>query len=136
MCLNFVFLTFFIFCCCLKLLEYFNCFLRNTCTYYLKNDIFWTFITGPLLDFQRIKKSTLVPLFLSRPKDANQVPPRRHIVGATATVSTLVTVVGHPNKPISAGNGGFRRGLPCLPSSDSINALSMQYKKLIDCKIS
>ena len=56
MCLNFVFLTFFIFCCCLKLLEYFNCFLRNTCTYYLKNDIFWTIITGPLLDFQRIKK--------------------------------------------------------------------------------
>ena len=29
------------------------------------------------------------------------------MVGATATVSTLVTVVGHPNTPTSAGNGGF-----------------------------
>ena len=27
--------------------------------------------------------------------------------GATATVSTLVTVVGHPKTPTSAGNGGF-----------------------------
>ena len=32
--------------------------------------------------------------------------------GATATVSTLVTVVGQPNTPTSAGNGGFNRGLP------------------------
>ena len=34
------------------------------------------------------------------------------IVGATATVSTLVTVVGQPKTPTSAGKGGFRRGLP------------------------
>jgi hypothetical protein len=70
-----------------------------------------------------INNITFVPLFLSRPKEANQVPPRRQIVGATATVSTFVTVVGQPNSPISAGNGGFRRGLPCFPSSDSIKAL-------------
>merc|ERR1719225_797962 len=59
---------------------------------------------------------SLVPLFLVRPKLANQSAPRLQIVGATATVSTLVTVVGQPNTPTSAGKGGFRRGLPCLPS--------------------
>lgn len=44
------------------------------------------------------------------------------LTGATATVSTLATVVGQPNTPISAGKGGLRRGLPCLPSRLSINA--------------
>ena len=39
-------------------------------------------------------------------------------------VSTLVTVVGHPNTPTFAGKGGFNLGLPCLPSSDSIKAVS------------
>ena len=85
--------------------------------------------------------NNLVPLFLALPKPANQLPPRLkeiyvmtqnvnikfsnlQIVGATATVSTLVTVVGHPNTPTSAGNGGFSLGLPCLPSRDSIRAVS------------
>jgi hypothetical protein len=34
-------------------------------------------------------------------------------VGDTATVSTLVTVVGQPYRPTLAGNGGFNLGLPC-----------------------
>ncbi len=50
------------------------------------------------------------------------------IVGATATVSTLVTVVGQPNKPISAGNGGLSLGFPCLPSRDSIKAFIFSFK--------
>lgn len=66
--------------------------------------------------------NTFVPEFRSRPNEANHEPPRRQIVGATATVSTLVTVVGQPNRPISAGNGGLSLGLPCLPSRDSIKA--------------
>merc|ERR1712107_281703 len=52
------------------------------------------------------------------------VSPLLQMVGATATVSTLVTVVGQPKTPTSAGNGGFRRGLPCLPSRLSIKAVS------------
>merc|ERR1711935_789097 len=59
---------------------------------------------------------SLVPLFLWRPKPRNQSPPRLQMVGATATVSTLVTVVGQPNTQTSAGNGGFSLGFPCLPS--------------------
>lgn len=56
-----------------------------------------------------------------RPKPANQLAPRRRIVGATATVSTLVTVVGQPKTPTLAGNGGFRRGLPWRPCATATN---------------
>lgn len=67
---------------------------------------------------------SLVPALFGRPKEANHDAPRRRMVGATATVSTFVTVVGHPNTPILAGNGGFKRGLPGLPSIDSMSAVS------------
>mmetsp|Transcript_70310 Transcript_70310/g.187336 ORF Transcript_70310/g.187336 Transcript_70310/m.187336 type:complete len:256 (-) Transcript_70310:688-1455(-) len=67
---------------------------------------------------------SLVPRLFSRPMEANHDPPRRMMVGTTATVSTLVTVVGQPHRPTLAGKGGFNLGLPCLPSSDSIIAVS------------
>ena len=38
----------------------------------------------------------LVPVFFGRPKPANHAAPRRRMVGATAMVSTLLTVVGQP----------------------------------------
>ena len=44
------------------------------------------------------------------------------LTGATATVSTFATVVGQPNTPTSAGNGGLSLGLPCFPSKLSIRA--------------
>ena len=56
----------------------------------------------------------MLPEFRGLPNDKNQEPPRLQISGATATVSTLVTVVGHPNTPTSAGNGGFNRGFPYI----------------------
>merc|ERR1711976_641846 len=65
--------------------------------------------------------NNLVPVLRSRP---NQAGPRRQIVGATAMVSTLLTVVGQPKTPTAAGNGGLSRGFPCLPSIDSIKAVS------------
>lgn len=43
---------------------------------------------------------SFVPEFLSLPKPRNHEPPRRQIVGATDTVSTLATVVGQPNTPL------------------------------------
>lgn len=46
------------------------------------------------------------------------------MVGDTATVSTLVTVVGQPKRPMLAGKGGLSLGLPWRPSSDSISAVS------------
>ena len=76
-----------------------------------------------LLTCPDIQKS-LVPWLRSRPNEANHEPPRRQIVGATATVSTFATVEGHPNKPTEAGNGGFSLGFPGLPSRDSISDVS------------
>ena len=47
------------------------------------------------------------------------------MIGTTAiNVSTLFTTVGHPHKPLTAGNGGFILGFPLFPSSDSIKAVS------------
>ena len=41
-------------------------------------------------------QKTLVPVLFGRPKPANHAAPRRRMVGATAIVSTLLTVVGRP----------------------------------------
>merc|ERR1719247_2514197 len=48
-----------------------------------------------LLTCPEMQKS-LVPALLGLPKELNHSGPRLRIVGATATVSTLVTVVGQP----------------------------------------
>ena len=66
----------------------------------------------------------MAPALFLRPNWENHSGPLRSMVGATATVSTFVTVEGHPYRPTLAGNGGFRRGLPCFPSSDSMRAVS------------
>src|SRR5205807_6433829 len=44
--------------------------------------------------------------------------------GTAASVSTLLIVVGRPNKPAAAGNGGLIRGFPRLPSIEFISAVS------------
>ncbi len=76
-----------------------------------------------LFTWPEMQKS-LVPRLLGLPKDENQDAPLLMIVGQTATVSTLVTVVGHPKTPTLAGKGGLSLGFPGLPSSDSINPVS------------
>ena len=48
-----------------------------------------------LFTFPEIQK-IFVPLFFGLPKDANQSAPLLKIVGTTATVSTLLTMVGQP----------------------------------------
>merc|ERR1711966_146989 len=73
--------------------------------------------TQGLLTWPEIANSFVPELFL-RPNPANHEAPRRQISGATETVSTLATVEGHPKAPMAAGNGGFMRGLPILPSRD------------------
>ena len=44
--------------------------------------------------------------------------------GTCEKVSTLFTVVGMPKAPNCAGKGGFLRGWPFLPSSDSSSPVS------------
>ena len=39
-------------------------------------------------------------------------------------VSTLLTTVGHCQRPFTAGKGGFNLGFPRFPSRDSRSAVS------------
>ncbi len=85
-------------------------------------DIYSSTVHG-LLTCPEIQNS-LVPLLFGLPKDANQEAPLLIIVGQTATVSTLVTVVGQLNAPTLAGNGGFSLGFPGFPYKLSIKPVS------------
>src|ERR1700734_673281 len=69
------------------------------------------------------EKITVPPEFTG-PNPANQAAPLRMMVGTDAKLWVLLMVVGLPNKPKLAGNGGLKRGLPGLPSSDSNSAVS------------
>ena len=65
-----------------------------------------------------------MPVLFSLPIPENQLDPLLSIVGTTAILSTLFTVVGHPYKPAAAGKGGFNLGIPFLPSKLSNKAVS------------
>src|ERR1700676_1373816 len=69
------------------------------------------------------EKITVPPEFRG-PKPANHAAPLRMMVGTEAKLCVLLMVVGLPNKPKFAGNGGLKRGLPGLPSRDSSSAVS------------
>src|ERR1700712_359152 len=76
------------------------------------------FLTFPPADISFVPVLRPIPIF------AYSSPPS-FIIGTTAAIdSTLFTTVGQPYKPAIAGNGGFIRGLPRLPSSDSNSAVS------------
>ena len=55
-------------------------------------------------------QNIFVPVFFGLPNDANHFPPLLKIVGTTAIVSTLLTIVGQPYRPTKAGKGGFNLG--------------------------
>ena len=63
------------------------------------------FLTLP--DIQNI----LVPVFFGLPKDANHLAPFLKIVGITAIVSTLLTIVGHPYKTNKSRKRRFKSRL-------------------------
>src|SRR5690606_1727939 len=65
-----------------------------------------------------------VPVLRSIPIFAYSSPPSFMIGTVAAIDSTLLTTVGQPYNPATAGNGGLIRGLPRSPSSDSNSAVS------------
>src|SRR6185369_17849290 len=69
---------------------------------------------------------SLVPVLLGFPRhsDLYHAAPRLMMCGTAASVSTLLIVVGMPNTPDTAGNGGLMRGLPRFPSSEFMSAVS------------
>ena len=62
-----------------------------------------------------LQQKSRVPALFSVPSDLNHAPPRWTMWGRFDSVSTLLTTVGLPYRPLSAGNGGFSRGSPCVP---------------------
>ncbi len=73
--------------------------------------------------------NTLVPRLFSVPTDANAAPPLSRIHGTLAYVSTLLMLVGSPQSPFCAGNGGRGRGMPRLPSMEARSAVSSPHTK-------
>src|SRR5580765_401845 len=74
--------------------------------------------TRPDTEYMRVPPWVLVP------SPANQAPPRAMMGGTQHSVSTLFTIVGCPNAPLTAGNGGLILGQPFLPSSDDSSPVS------------
>ena len=65
------------------------------------------------------------PVERSVPISANQLGAVAHDRrGPMAIDSTLLTTVGRAYSPATAGNGGFSRGWPRRPSSESSSAVS------------
>src|ERR1035438_10525213 len=78
----------------------------------------------PVLLILPASANTFVPLLFSVPMLANQSAPLRMIGATLANVSTLLISVGQAHKPLSAGKGGRGRGVPRLPSTEAISAVS------------
>src|SRR5919204_5612227 len=74
--------------------------------------------TRPDTEYIRVPPCVLVP------RPANQAAPRSMMGGTQQSVSTLFTIVGCPNAPLMAGNGGLTLGQPFLPSSDESSPVS------------
>ena len=71
------------------------------------------------------RAKTFVPLLVCGADGAEPLGRRwRPTVGRLASVSTLLMIVGLPNRPLTAGNGGRGRGMPRLPSMLWIKAVS------------
>src|SRR4029450_9607196 len=65
-----------------------------------------------------------VPPWVLVPGPANHPAPRLMTCGTWQMVSTLFTMVGAPNAPLIAGNGGLSFGQPFMPSRDEMSPVS------------
>ena len=79
---------------------------------------------SPTLLILPASANTFVPLDFSVPIEENHSAPLVNMTGIFASVSTLLTLVGLPRYPDSAGKGGFIVGSPRFPSMECIRAVS------------
>src|SRR5271167_3903142 len=80
--------------------------------------------TSPVLCTFPTSENTFVPELLALPVSVNHAGPLVTMGAMLYQVSTLLILVGFPQSPFWAGNGGRGRGLPACPSSDAISAVS------------
>ena len=83
--------------------------------------------TSPVLLTLPTRLKTLVPFEPSVPMEANQSAPRSMMAGTLAQVSTLLSVVGLSQRPLSTVWVCFARGSPTLPSRDAIRAVDSPH---------
>src|SRR5262249_4348832 len=76
------------------------------------------FFTRPDTEYMRVPPCVLVP------SPANHSAPRLTIGGTQQSVSTLLTIVGCPNAPLIAGNGGLIFAQRFCPASDESKPVS------------
>ncbi len=85
--------------------------------------------TNPVWATFPAKAKVLVPGLVEVPKLRNQSVPFNMMFGTWDRVSTLLMIVGLPQRPETAGKGGRRRGIPRLPSIAEIIAVSSPQTK-------
>src|SRR5512138_1637116 len=78
--------------------------------------------------FPEIEK-ILVPRPDAVPVERNQLGPFSIMAGTLARVFTLLTIVGFPKSPFSAGKGGLVQGSPRFPWRLWISAVSSPHTK-------
>ena len=74
-------------------------------------------------------EKALVPLHVSLPMAAYAAAPWAMIHATLAKVSTLLMLVGLPQRPETAGNGGRFRGMPRSPMMEAMSAVSSPQTK-------
>ncbi len=85
--------------------------------------------TRPVFTTLPERAKTLVPLLFSVPIAASHSGPLLKMWRTVAKVSTLLMIVGLPQRPRTAGKGGLGRGCPRLPSMEAISAVSSPQTK-------
>src|SRR4051812_11920306 len=85
--------------------------------------------TRPVLLTLPTSEKTLVPALFVLPVSLNQAGPLVTMGAMLYQVSTLLMLVGMPQRPFCAGKGGRGRGRPAKPSSDEIRAVSSPQTK-------
>ena len=71
-----------------------------------------------------MRAKTFVPFEFAVPMAEKLSAPSRMMWETFAMVSTLLTMVGFWKRPATEGNGGRGRGMPRLPSTEAISAVS------------
>src|SRR6266542_366177 len=83
--------------------------------------------TRPVLVTLPTSEKTLVPALRALPVSLNHAGPLATMGAMLYQVSTLLMLVGIPQRPFWAGNGGRGRGRPAKPSREAISAVSSPH---------